>query len=227
MKLIRSTAVCKFALLFAGVSAFGAFGNNDPYIQSDGANTVNLGYFASKKTKIEVDFQFAELVKTYDTVFGHYGNDLTFLLYAPLDDSLAGTFKFSAKDGGYNGLELSPRVSIDLARHKAVIDMPNRHVAMYAADGSLQGEADLPSSWTADNTSDWPLILFGSSVDARGSARYGRCAKAVPQRGERWTLRQRDHNLLWRPWEFGQSRRRRRGHHDNPRGRVHRVACGQ
>lgn len=177
MKLIRSVTVCKFTLLFAGVSALGAFGNNDPYIQSDGASTVNLGYFASKKTKIEVDFQLAELVKEYDTVFGHYGNDLTFLLYAPLNDSLAGTFKFSAKDGGYTGLELSPRVSIDLARHKAVIDMPNRHVAMYAADGSLQGEADLPSSWTADNTSDWPLILFGSSVDARGSARYGRCAK--------------------------------------------------
>ena len=177
MKLIRSTVVGKLALLIVCVAALGAFGNNDPYIQSDGANTVNLGYFASKKTKIEVDFQFAELVKTYDTVFGHYGNDLTFLLYAPLDDSLAGTFKFSARDGGYVGLELSPRVSIDLARHKAVIDMPNRHVAMYAADGSLQGEADLPSSWTADNTSDWPLILFGSSVDARGSARYGRCAK--------------------------------------------------
>ena len=177
MKLIRSVTVCKFTLLFAGVSALGAFGNNDPYIQSDGASTVNLGYFASKKTKIEVDFQFAELVKSYDTVFGHYGNDLTFLLYAPLDDSLAGTFKFSARDGGYNGLELSPRVSIDLTRHKAVIDMPNRHVAMYAANGSLQGEADFPSSWTADNISNWPLILFGSSTDAHGSARSGRCAK--------------------------------------------------
>ena len=177
MKLIRSTVVGKLTILLACVAALGAFGNNDPYIQSDGANTVNLGYFASKKTKIEVDFQFAELVKTYDTVFGHYGNDLTFLLYAPLDDSLAGTFKFSAKDGGYVGLELSPQVSIDLARHKAVIDMPSRHVAMYAADGSLQGEADFPSAWTIDNTSNWPLILFGSSIDAHGSARSGRCAK--------------------------------------------------
>ncbi|MBO7686159.1 MAG: hypothetical protein J6V72_07250, partial [Kiritimatiellae bacterium] len=177
MKLIRSTVVGKSALLLACVASLGASGDNAPYIQSDGANTVNLGYFASKKTKIEVDFQFVELVKNYDTVFGYYGNDNTFLLYAPLNDSLAGTFKFSAKDGGYSGLELSPRVSIDLARHKAVIDMPNRHVAMYAADGSLQGEADFPSAWTIDNTSDWPVILFGSCTDAHGSARYGRCAK--------------------------------------------------
>ena len=177
MKLAESIRGRTFALLLACVSALGAFGNNDPYIQSDGANTVNLGYFASKKTKIEVDFQFAELVKEYDTVFGHYGNDLTFLLYAPLNDSLAGTFKLSAKDGGYVGLELSPRVSIDLARHKAVIDVPNRHVAMYAADGSLQGEANFPSAWTTEKTSNWPLLLFGSSNDANGSARYGRCAK--------------------------------------------------
>ena len=68
MKLIRSTVVGKLALLIVCVAALGAFGNNDPYIQSDGANTVNLGYFASKKTKIEVDFQFAELVKTYRAI---------------------------------------------------------------------------------------------------------------------------------------------------------------
>ena len=174
MKLAKSTANGRertFALFLACVSAFGAFGSNDPYIQSDGANTVNVGYFASKKTKIEVDFQFTELAKNHDTVFGHYGNDLTFLLYAPLSDSLTGTFIFSAKDGGYTGIQLTPRVAIDLARHKAVIDMPNRHVAMYAADGSLQGQADLTSSWTIENTSNWPLVLFGSSQDVNGGVR--------------------------------------------------------
>ena len=171
MKLAESIRGRTFALFLACVSAFGAFGSNDPYIQSDGANTVNVGYFASKKTKIEVDFQFTELAKNHDTVFGHYGNDLTFLLYAPLSDSLTGTFIFSAKDGGYTGIQLTPRVAIDLARHKAVIDMPNRHVAMYAADGSLQGQADLTSSWTIENTSNWPLVLFGSSQDVNGGVR--------------------------------------------------------
>ena len=180
MKLAKSTVNGKgwaFALLLACVSAFGAFGDNDPYIQSDGANTVNLGYFASGKTKVEVDFQFVELVKNYDTVFGHYGNNFNFLLYAPLNDSLAGKFSFTAKDGDYAGVQLTPSVAIDLARHKAVIDVPNRHVAMYAADGSLQGEANFPSAWTTENTSNWPLLLFGSSNNANGSARSGRCAK--------------------------------------------------
>ena len=180
MKLAKSTVNGggrKFALLLACVSALGAFGDNDPYIQSDGANTVNLGYFASGKTKVEVDFQFVELVKNYDTVFGHYGNNLTFLLYAPLSDSLTGKFSFSVKDGDYVGAGFSPTVSIDLARHKVVFDAPNRHAAMYAADGTLEGEADFPSGWTLQNTSNWPLLLFGSSVNPNGSARSGRCAK--------------------------------------------------
>ena len=166
-------SLCHGVSVFAAIVATSGVlaGDNAPYVQSDCTNTVNVGYFASAKTKIEVDFQLTKLVKNKDTVFGHYGNDLTILLYAPLNDSLAGTFKFSAKDGGYAGIELSPSVAIDLARHTAVIDMPNRRVAMHAADGTLQGEATLTSSWTAGKTSNWPLILFGSSTDASGTAR--------------------------------------------------------
>ena len=159
-------------ILAAGLLAFPtAFAAEDPYVQSDGVDTINLGYFASGKTKVEVDFQFTELVKNKDTVFGHYDAPFTFLLYAPLNDSLAGTFKFAANDGGYSGYEFSPKVSINLTRHKVVIDAPNRHAAMYAANGTLEGEANFPSGWTLQNTSDRPFLLFGSSMNAAGAAR--------------------------------------------------------
>ena len=159
-------------ILATGLLAFPtALAAEDPYVQSDGANTINLGYFASGKTKVEVDFQFTELVKNKDTVFGHYDSPFTFLLYAPLSDSLTGTFKFAANDGGFSGSEFSPKVSINLARHKVVVDAPNRHAAMYVADGTLEGEANFPSGWTLQNTSDRPFLLFGSSMNAAGKAR--------------------------------------------------------
>ena len=143
----------------------------DAYIESDGTNTVNIGYYANPKTKIVIDFKLNEVARNYDTVLGHYNNDFSVLIYCPGTD-----FQLEAKDGGHSTLHMSPQIMGDTARHTAVIDAPGRHAAMYAADGTLEGEADFPSTWTLTKTSNWPFLLFGSSQNTSGAARQ--CVKA-------------------------------------------------
>ena len=70
----RQTGRIKNTVMMAlfGAAAFGAFaGDNDPYIESAGFSSVNVGYYVSAKTKIEVDFQLTKLKEGNLMVFGH------------------------------------------------------------------------------------------------------------------------------------------------------------
>jgi len=150
--------------------------DDDPYIQNDGSaySAIDTRYFPNNKTKVEIDFRETELMKNNDIPFGHYSTaDYSLLIYRPVNDSLVGTYKLVAKDGGYSGLELSPAVSADTRRHTAVIDIPNRHVEMRAPDGGVQGSAELSSKtdWTWNfNNVTCPLMIFGHSTDAYGNS---------------------------------------------------------
>ena len=155
-------------LLTTGAAVLAAFAAlaEDAYIESNGANTINTGYYANPKTKLVVDFKLTEVKTGNDTLLGHYGNNFAFLIYCPATD-----FRLEAKDGVHKDLHMSPQVTTDTARYTAVIDAPRRHAAMYAEDGTLRGEADFPADWTLTETSNWPLLLFGSSQDAAGTSR--------------------------------------------------------
>ena len=148
--------------------------DDDPYIESDGTTRsfFDTHYFPGKKTKIEVDFRQTKLAKGNDCVFGNYGSTFSILLYGTVNaDTLVGTYVLCGKDGGYSRQELSPTVPVDLTRHTAVIDVPKKHMAMYAADGTLQGEGTMPSSWTHDVASaSWPIALFGSCDNQYGTS---------------------------------------------------------
>ena len=151
----------------------------DAYIESDGTSfgsVVDTRYFANPRMKVELDFQLVSLVSGC-VVAGNYGDVNTFSCMLPY---CSGTTDFilQAKDGTYNsGYAFSPKVSQDLARHTAIIDVPNRHVEMRASDGTVQGERALDgASWSFTKTSNWPLLLFGSSTSVYG--KYQKRAKA-------------------------------------------------
>lgn len=174
----RQTGRIKNTVMMAlfGAAAFGAFaGDNDPYIESAGFSSVNVGYYVSAKTKIEVDFQLTQLKDGDLMVFGHCYNNVACYLWAKCDASGAGTFSLVAKDGSYIDPNQAPHAAIDLARHKAVIDVPNNSVAMYAADGTCEVSANLPGSVTKQ--SDWPMVLFGCAKDASGLGTQGSYAR--------------------------------------------------
>ena len=148
--------------------------DDDPYIESDGTTRsfFDTHYFPGKKTKIEVDYRQTKLAKGNDCVFGNYGSTFSILLYGTVDaNTLVGTYVLCGKDGGYSRQELSPAVPVDLTRHTAVIDVPKKRMAMYAADGTLQGEGTMPSSWTHEVASaSWPITLFASCENQYGTA---------------------------------------------------------
>ena len=151
----------------------------DAYIESDGTSfgcVVDTRYFANPRMKVALDFQLVSLVSGC-VVAGNFGSGNTFSCMLPY---CSGTTDFilQAKDGTYSsGYAFSPKVSQDLARHTAVIDVPNRHVEMRASDGTVQGERALDgASWSYTKTSNWPLLLFGAADKAYG--KYQRLAKA-------------------------------------------------
>jgi len=152
----------------------GSGADDDPYIESDGTtySFFDTHYFPGKKTKIEVDFRQTKLHSNNDCVFGNYGSTFTILLYGPVNaNTLAGTYKLCGRDGTYASQELSPSVAVDLRRHKAVIDVPKQHMAMYAADGTLQGEGTMPAAWAHTVTAaSWPIALFGSCDNQYGTS---------------------------------------------------------
>lgn len=170
----RQTGRIKNTVMMAlfGAAAFGAFaGDNDPYIESDGASSVNVGYYVSAKTKIEVDFQLTKLKEGNLMVFGHCYNNVACYLWAQYNSNEdTGVFSLMSKDGTWVAPSSVPNtnIPIDLKRHKAVIDIANgNNVAMYATDGTCDVSAKLAYSVT--QKSNQPMILFGC-WDSSGNA---------------------------------------------------------
>ena len=184
-----------FTATFALAAAIGAASPalaDDAYIESDGTQFMNTGYYPGPKTKIEVDFQLTEAIKGKDCVFGNYGDaNFSVLLYAQPENTY---FQFCGKDGGWQGTSVG--VVIDTERHTMVIDVPKKKGTMFAPDGTVQGQADFNSSWTYTKTAAWPIAFFASCNSASGnSARQGAKVKIYGARiwelddgGETYTL---------------------------------------
>ena len=59
-----ATAVC-----IAGGMALAAFA--DPYIETDGSQAVNTGYFVKPKTRVEVDYAMLDLQTVQQRIFAN------------------------------------------------------------------------------------------------------------------------------------------------------------
>ena len=156
------------AILATLVSAAACLSASSAYIESDGTQFMNTGYYPGPKTKIEVDFQLTEAIKGKDCVFGNYGDpNFSVLLYAQ-PETQSKKFQFCGKDGGWQGQNLN--VLVDTARHTMVIDVPKKKGTMFAPDGTVQSQADFNSSWTYTKTAAWPIAFFASCNNASGNS---------------------------------------------------------
>lgn len=166
------TIPASLALAALALAAFPASARAaDAYIESDGTQFMNTGYYPSGKTKVEVDFQLTEAIKGKDCVFGNYGDaKFSVLLYAQPENTY---FQFCGKDGVWDG-GVSTGVKIDTERHTMVIDVPKKKGTMSAQDGTVQSQANFNGAWTYTNTANWPIAFFASCNNASGtSARQG------------------------------------------------------
>lgn len=162
----------KKLMIVATLMGAGALFAEDAYIESDGTQFMNTGYYPGPKTKIEVDFQLTSVKVTEDCVFGNYGgndDNFTVLLYANPDKT---NFQLAGKDGTWQGV--NTKVAIDTARHMVVIDVPKETGTLYAPDGKVEGTVAFNNEWTYNNTAIWPIAFFASCNHASGtSARQG------------------------------------------------------
>ena len=169
---IQGGRFCTLISTIVALSAAHCVFADDAYIESDGTQFMNTGYYPGPKTKIEVDFQLTEAIKGKDCIFGNYGDaNFSVLLYAQ-PETQSKQFQFCGKDGGWQAQNSG--VSIDTERHTMVIDVPKKKGTMFAPDGTVQGQADFIGAWTYTKTAAWPIAFFASCNNASGTtARQG------------------------------------------------------
>ena len=126
------------------------------YLESDGTQAIDTGYTVKPTTKIEVDYQYTNVV-AQSRVFGvNVGETLAAELYT------SGGFGYSLICGT-NDKSTSTGVSSDVQRHAVVLDLENR---TYSVDGK---EEALDDAATISGESGGPLILFARTVVAAGT----------------------------------------------------------
>lgn len=192
LKLIGMRGGGRFCALISAIVALSAARcafAEDAYIQSYGAQSVNTGYHASGKTKVSIDFQLTQVKNNNDCVFGHYATagEFCLLVYCPGETAIYAEAHDGAHAGGNDprlhawdaetDTQSSSWAKSDTERHVVVIDAPGKKADMYAPDGTHQAHLDFPSGWTYAKTSKFPMIFFGASKDANGTAQQRVYAK--------------------------------------------------
>ena len=142
----------------------------DAYIQSDGKQAINTGYFASYKTKAFADFQFTSMA-TKQRLLGADRNEaaastdpvFSFCFYLSGDSD--SKFAFSCKDGKGDYIRLAR--SADVQRHTVMIDAPSKTVALTT---EAEDEVTAKTSTSLSQTSIRPLGVFGNTANSEGSS---------------------------------------------------------
>ena len=171
----RQTGRIKNTVMMAlfGAAAFGAFaGDNDPYIESDGASSVNTGYRMKLNSRIEVDYQWLGTPK--DMLFGAWdsGAKLSTGFWIHSGNG-AFSFLFNPK-GGYGTIDTS--IVKDNNRHTAVIDIGNANFRLLDSSGSVQWSGTTSLGDNPEKEAAWPVVLFGVAEDANGTGKQ--CSSA-------------------------------------------------
>ena len=158
MKTVKALA------LSAVLMGTGAVFAEDAYIESDGTQAVNLGYFASENTKIVIDFQVLE-EGTARAVFGplYNGSGVSSGLW------LNGSGGLEPKMGDKWGGSFPASVGI-LLRHRLEWDGPTKMVHLYDIGGETPVATRDCTACTVTGVSDRPLALFASANAASGES---------------------------------------------------------
>ena len=150
------------AVLSAALALFGFA--EDAYIESDGTQALDTGYYVTAKTKIEADFQFTK-TRGQDTIFGAYsGKDLGVRFYIGGGYDTAGAnwsfiygYNNGSDPGWYNIL------SKDTVRRTAMIDFEHLKAEFAGKTGNLDA-----SVVRADKTNSVSLAIFAQKT-AKGA----------------------------------------------------------
>ena len=139
---------------------------DDAYIESNGSQAINTGYYINAKTKIEIDFQMTEIV-SQARIFGQSGAGNLAVVY--FGDS-ANNFKFGYGNTSFSGVYLAPN---NLQRNTIIYDGPGNKG--YLCQGGVQvASADLTAAH--DGTANYPMAIFAQCLKADGTS-LSDCAK--------------------------------------------------
>ena len=123
----------------------------DAYIESDGTQAINLGYYTTPETRYEIDYQMTEIVGQMRP-FGEAGGDLSAELYIQGSATGSGNVAFGV---GNSWKAQTTGVGADLNRHVAVLDLANRECG-YSGYKMFAFTSETVCSKTATN----PIWIF-------------------------------------------------------------------
>ena len=131
----------------------------DAYIESDGTQAINTGYYINAKTKLEIDFEVTEVV-SQARLFGQTGTGCGNCAVVYFGDA-ANNFKFGYGNS-FNGVFLAAN---NTRRNTIIYDGPNDK-GYLLQDGAQVAEADLTAAH--DATANFPMALFAECQNAAG-----------------------------------------------------------
>ncbi|HRT22311.1 MAG TPA: hypothetical protein P5318_19550, partial [Candidatus Hydrogenedentes bacterium] len=134
--------------------------SGDAYLEADGTQAINTGYFPNPDTKIVADFQMMTVVGQMRP-FGEV-NTMSAELYIDGTATNAGNFAFGAGDTWRKTKSLAA----DLKRHVATLDIKNMAYSI-ATDGETSLSGPITNACT--KTAGHPLAFFAKAENAGGT----------------------------------------------------------
>ncbi len=141
--------------------------SGDAYIQADGTQAINTGYFPNPETKIVVDFRMVTVVGQMRP-FGE-ANTMSAELYIDGSATNSGNFAFGVGDTWTK----SKTMAADLKRHLATLDIKNMAYSI-ATDGETSLSGPITNACT--KTAGHPLAIYAKATNAGGTT-FERLAK--------------------------------------------------
>lgn len=160
----RRFGIIPLAATFAALVSFGAFAE-DAYIEANGNQGINSGYYVTPKSRIEVDFQMTTSASGLDyqmRVFGADGASGYASLYF---GDPARNYKLGYGDT-FTGVYLAPN---DMVRHTVVMDL-YRKVGHFVTDGVTNNTVTLDAAMT--KTGQHPLGILADTANATATTFY-------------------------------------------------------
>lgn len=149
------------SLIAAGVAILSAVAlAEDPYIESDGTQTINTGYHVNARTKIVVDFQQTEKVNQM-RLFGQNGRGNYAQVYSGDGNT---NLKFGYGNASFSGAVIAPN---NLNRNTIIYDGPH-NVGYLVQNGVTNATVQLTAAH--DGTSTLPMAIFANAPSSDNGA---------------------------------------------------------
>ena len=134
--------------------------SGDAYLEADGTQAINTGYFPNPETKVVADFQMMTIVGQMRP-FGEV-NTMSAELYIDGTATNAGNFAFGVGDTWRK----TKSMAADLKRHVATLDIKNMAYSI-ATDGETSLSGPITNACT--KTAGHPLAFFAKAENAGGT----------------------------------------------------------